>query len=68
MRARYGASVAETGYQDEHRRSELTAVFVASDATLAESMLTRLDDVVCSDPRIYVAERQVSIHRPDSLG
>jgi hypothetical protein len=67
LRARQAASVAETDFQDELQRAELTAAFVASDHALAESMLGRLDAAVCSDPRIYIIERDVRIHRPDAL-
>jgi uncharacterized protein YlxP (DUF503 family) len=67
LRARQAASVAETDFQDELQRAELTAAFVASDHSLAESMLSRLDAAVCSDPRIYIIERDTRIHRPDGL-
>jgi uncharacterized protein YlxP (DUF503 family) len=67
VRARQAASVAETDFQDELQRAEVSAACVASDHSLAESMLSRLDAAVCSDPRIYIIERDTRIHRPDGL-
>lgn len=64
LRARYSVSVAETDFQDDVQRAELTAALAASDRTLAESMLTKLDDLVCSDPRIYIIERDVRMVSP----
>ena len=64
MRARFSASVSETEFQDDVQRAELTAAFAASDHTLAEATLGKLDDFICSDPRIYIIERDVRVLQP----
>ena len=58
MRARFPVSVAETDFADEHRRAELSVALVTSDATVADSILEKLDALVASDPRIFVVERE----------
>jgi uncharacterized protein YlxP (DUF503 family) len=58
IRARYPVSAAETDFADEHGRAELSVALVTSDATVAESILERLDTLVSSDPRIFVVERE----------
>jgi len=65
MRARFKVSAAETGYQDELQRAELTASLVTSDFQLAESVLGKLDNLVCSDPRVQVTERRLEVLRAD---
>jgi len=61
VRHRFEVSAAETSYQDEHQRTELCAVLVTSDARLADSILNKIDALVCSDPRVYVVERETSL-------
>jgi uncharacterized protein YlxP (DUF503 family) len=51
-------SAAETDFADEHGRAELSVALVTSDATMADSILERLDALVSSDPRIFVVERE----------
>lgn len=63
LRARFGVSAAETDYQDDPRRAEITASLVSSDYTRAESMLGKVDDMVCSDPRLHLIERRVEVFR-----
>lgn len=63
LRARYRVSAAETDFQDEPQRSELTVSLVSSDYRLAESLLGKLDDLVCSDPRVHVVERDLDVFR-----
>lgn len=58
IRARYPVSAAETDFADEHGRAELSVALVTSDATVADSILERLDALVSSDPRIFVVERE----------
>ncbi len=65
MRARFKVSAAETGFQDELQRSELTASFVTSDFPMAESVLAKLDSLICSDPRVQVIERSLDVLRAD---
>jgi len=62
MRSRFGVSVAETDFQDEWRRAELCAALVTSDRRLAESILSKLDDHVASDPRAHVIERETVLY------
>ncbi|MEE9207973.1 MAG: DUF503 domain-containing protein [Gemmatimonadota bacterium] len=61
MASRYRISVAETGFQDDRRRSELCAAVVTSDRGLADSLLERLDRTVSGDPRVYVLEREANV-------
>lgn len=63
IRARFSASAAETDFQNDRQRAEISAVLVASDARLAESLMTRIDEMVCSDPRAYVVERETGLLR-----
>lgn len=44
--ARFKVSVAETGLQDVHARAEVSVALVASDAKVAESILTKIDSFV----------------------
>jgi uncharacterized protein YlxP (DUF503 family) len=62
MRSRFGVSVAETDFQDEWQRAELCAALVASDRRLAESILSKLDDHVASDPRARVVDCETVLY------
>ncbi|MDP2479111.1 MAG: DUF503 domain-containing protein [Candidatus Palauibacterales bacterium] len=62
MRSRFGVSVAETDLQDEWQRAELCAALVTSDRRLAESILSKLDDHVASDPRAHVVEHETVLY------
>lgn len=59
IRARFRVSAAETDFQDKWQKAELCAALVGSDRTRVESLLSRLDDQVCSDPRALVVEREM---------
>lgn len=61
MRARFSVSAAETDFQDDHGRAELSVALVTSDARLADSILERIDALVSSDPRLYVIERDTRV-------
>lgn len=63
IRVRYQVSAAETDFQNDRQRTELTVSLVSSDYGLAKSLLDKLDDVVCSDPRIHVVERDLDVFR-----
>lgn len=63
IRARYRVSAAETEFQDDPQKAELTVSLVCSDYRLAESMLGKLDAIVCTDPRIHVVERELDVFR-----
>lgn len=67
MRARFSVSVSETDFQDELQRAELTAAFAASDHAIAESLLSKLDDFICSDPRIFIIQRDVRLWQAEDF-
>jgi len=58
IRSRYPVSAAETDFANEHGRAEISVALVTSNATVADSILERLDAMVASDPRIFVIERE----------
>ena len=60
-RSRLKVSAAETAYQDETQRAEVSIAFVSSDPTLARSILDRADALIASDPRVYVLETESEI-------
>lgn len=62
MRSKFDVSVAETDFQDQWQRAELCAALVASDRRLAQSLLSRLDEHVASDPRVHVVERETVLY------
>lgn len=56
MRARLKVSAAETDFQEDHRRAEVSIAFVASDPGVARTLLEQADAIISSDPRIYVLQ------------
>lgn len=60
-RARLKVSAAETAHQDELQRAEISIAFVSSDGTLARSILDRVDELISSDPRVYIIETESEI-------
>ena len=46
LRNKFNVSVAETAFQDVHKRAQLTIALVASDGRYAESVLDKLDSFV----------------------
>jgi uncharacterized protein YlxP (DUF503 family) len=58
VRARLKVSAAETDFQEERRRTEISIAFVASDPTIARSLLDQADAIISSDPRIYVMQAE----------
>jgi uncharacterized protein YlxP (DUF503 family) len=54
LRAKFNVSVAETAHQDVHTRAQLTIALVATDASFAESVLQRADDLVGLNGRAIV--------------
>lgn len=61
IRVRFPVSAAETAYQDDPGRAELSVALVTSDAPLADSILQKIDALVASDPRLYVVEREAGV-------
>ena len=43
------------------RRAEISIAFVSSDATLARTLLDRADDLIASDPRVYILDTESEI-------
>jgi uncharacterized protein YlxP (DUF503 family) len=60
-RSRLKVSAAETAFQDELQRAEISIAFVSSDPTLARSILDRADAMIASDPRVYVLDTESEI-------
>lgn len=58
LQSRFKVSAAETDHQELWQKAEICAALVASDRTVAESILSRLDDQVGSDPRAFIVERE----------
>jgi len=60
-RARLKVSAAETSFQEDPQRAEVSIAFVSSDATLARTILDRADALIASDPRVYILETESEI-------
>src|SRR5260370_33229281 len=59
LRRRYpGASVAETGYLDRHRRAEIGIAVVSSTAAYAGEVLAACERLVAGPPRLWVLSAQ----------
>lgn len=58
LRARFEISAAETEFQDQWQKAELCAALVTSDRRLAESVLSRVDREIESDPRAVIVEHE----------
>lgn len=58
LRSRFEISAAETDFQDLWQKAELCAVLVTSDRRLAESVLSKMDRHMESDPRALIIEHE----------
>lgn len=58
LKARYEISAAETDFQDMWQKAEISAVLVTSDRRLAESVLSKMDRQMESDPRAVIIEHE----------
>lgn len=58
LRSRFEISAAETDFQDLWQKAELCAVLVTSDRRLAESVLSKMDRQMESDPRALIIEHE----------
>ena len=56
LRGRHNVSVAETDHQDTWQRAEISVALVSSDRRQAQSMLSRVDSFVASDPRVRIID------------
>lgn len=61
LRSRLKVSAAITDFADDRQRAEISVAFVASDRNLARSLLDRADQLVSSDPRVYVARGDLDV-------
>lgn len=58
LRSRFEISAAETDFQDLWQKAELCAVLVTSDRRMAESVLSKMDRHMESDPRAVIIEHE----------
>ena len=58
LRSRFEISAAETDFQDLWQKAELCAVLVTSDRRMAESVLSKMDRQMESDPRAVIIEHE----------
>ncbi len=54
LRKRFNVSVAETAHHDVWTKAEITAVLVTTDGRFAESVISKLDDLVEAEPRARI--------------
>ena len=54
MRREFNVSFAETAYQDQWQRAEITACLVAADVGQADAVLEKADRLVESNPFIRI--------------
>lgn len=52
----HGVSGAETDHQDKYQRGEVGFAVVASSVTMAEGVITKVEDYVWSHPELEVVE------------
>ena len=62
LRNKFNVSVAETAFQDVHKRAQLTIALVASDGRYAESVLDKLDSFVERNGGAVIVSVQKSVH------
>lgn len=62
IRARFNVSIAETRDQDVWTRAELTVALVATDTRFADSVMSKVDDLMERDGRAIILERIRSLH------
>ncbi len=56
LRGRHNVAVAETAYQDTWQRAELCVATVATDSRRAAEVLSRVDALVASEPRVRIID------------
>ena len=62
LRNKFNVSVAETAFQDVHKRAQLTIALVASDGRYAESVLDKLDSFVERNGGDVIVSVQKRVH------
>lgn len=63
VRARFNASVAETGWNDQHGRAMVSVAVVTTDAGQADAVLDKIDDFVDTHPGAVVTATHRERHR-----
>ena len=58
IRHRFNVSVAETAYQDVWTRAELSVAVVSEERAFADTVLDKVNQLVCSDTRALVSATQ----------
>jgi uncharacterized protein YlxP (DUF503 family) len=56
LRGRHNVSVAETDHQDTWQRAEICVALVSSDRRRADEVLSRVDALVASEPRVRIID------------
>jgi uncharacterized protein YlxP (DUF503 family) len=56
LRGRHNVAVAETDHQDTWQRAEICAATVSADRRRANEVLSRVDSVVASEPRVRIID------------
>jgi uncharacterized protein YlxP (DUF503 family) len=56
LRGRHNVAVAETDYQDTWQRAEICAATVSNSRRRADEVLSRVDSVVASEPRVRIID------------
>ncbi len=62
LRNKFNVSVAETAFQDVHKRAQLTIALVGSDGRYAESVLDKLDSFVERNGGAVIVSVQKRVH------
>lgn len=60
IQSRHRVSVAETDFQDKWQMAELCAVLVASNRSVARTLMERLERQVDSEFRVQVIQREIT--------
>lgn len=62
IKHRFNVSVAETQDQDVWTRAEITVALVATDQRFADSVMSKVDDLMEKDGRAIIVDRIRSLH------
>ena len=62
LRNKFNVSVAETAFQDVHKRAQLTIALVASNGRYAESVLDKMDSFVERNGKARIGSVQKRVH------
>ena len=62
LRNKFNVSVAETAFQDLHKRAQLTIALVASNGRYAESVLDKMDSFVERNGKALIVSVQKRVH------